>query len=117
MADPPFQNGGPPGCSVDLDELPHGSVAGAVIHAVAEYTGTPAEELDPLTESVDGDALEAIVGAGAADGSAGAATVSFLYAGLVVSVSADGRLRLIPEDAGRADELLVDTPDGGGRGR
>lgn len=112
------RDGGPSRYSVDLGELPHDSVAGAVIHAVAEYTGTPAEDLDPLTESVDSDALEALVGGGTGARPAGAATVSFRYVGLIVSVSADGRLRLTPADAGRADEPLPDGPWGGeGEGR
>lgn len=110
------RDGGPPRYSVDLGELPHDSAAGAVIHAVAEYTGTPPEDLDPLTESVDSDALEALVGGGAGT-SAGPATVSFRYVGLVVSVSADGRLRLTPAEDQRANGFDGDRPGGGGGDR
>ncbi|UIP01520.1 hypothetical protein Hbl1158_15400 (plasmid) [Halobaculum sp. CBA1158] len=61
----------------------------AVVVAVADATGRDQTELDVLNESVDGDALDALV-----TESASSVDVTFEYAGVDVRVSSDGWLEL-----------------------
>lgn len=54
----------------------------AVVEAVAATTGRPTGELPPLQETLNADALNTLL-----NGQPSAVTVSFRYAGTVVSVS------------------------------
>lgn len=71
------------------------SLGTAVVVAIAEATGTPARDIEPLYETVDPDALAALFGPRTADGSRRRGTVSFVHDGCRVIV--DG------------DEIVVDT--------
>ena len=61
----------------------------AVVEAVAAATGRPTGELPPLQETLDADALNALL-----NGQPSAVTVSFRYAGTVVSVSGSDRVEV-----------------------
>ena len=66
----------------------------AVVEAVAAATGRPTGELPPLQETLDADALNALL-----NGQPSAVTVSFRYAGTVVSVSGSDRVEVrVDED-------------------
>jgi len=66
----------------------------AVVEAVAAATGRPTAELPPLQETLDADALNALL-----NGQPSAVTVSFRYAGTVVSVSGSDRVEVrVDED-------------------
>lgn len=79
----------------------------AVVRTVAAETGRDVTAMPPLYESVDPDALEALVAA-AGDRSR-AVTVTFRYAGCLVSITAARRLEI--EVGGRRPD------EGGGDGR
>lgn len=61
-------------------------VADAVVRKMGEYEGVRLEELDPLYDSVDPDALDAFVR------NMNAGLVTFEYHGSEVTVTADGRV-------------------------
>lgn len=68
-------------------------VSQRVVEAVAAYRGLEPTALDPLYTSIDPDALDALL----ADRDGGpdrSVDLSFRYAGLTVTVDADGTIRL-----------------------
>lgn len=71
-----------------------------VIRTVAAYADKEPEDLPPLNEVIDADALEALFGP-RPDGTARQATgeVRFQYAGFLVCVAADGQVALEPVPA------------------
>lgn len=71
------------------------SIAEEVVESVADETGTDPLSLPPLAETLDPDALNALID-GLADG-----TVSFRYAGCDVTVESDGTV-------GVAERLAVE---------
>jgi len=75
--------------------LSDGSGAAAsmrVVRRVARETGADTAELPPLYDSIDPDALDAVVE------SAATTSVTFTYAGYDVTVDADGTVSTAPED-------------------
>ena len=64
----------------------------AVVEAVAEVTNDRPEDLPPLYDVVDPDALDGIIGRGT-DG-----VVAFRYVGCLVNVDADGSVRIFEAD-------------------
>lgn len=58
----------------------------AVVEAVAVAKGESPDEMDPLWNAIDPDALEAVVGSA----EPGGVRVDFAYNGCVVTVTADG---------------------------
>ena len=70
---------------------PDESVTMAVIRAVSDAIGTGPEELPPLADAVDPDALETLFA-----GSRTSAEVSFRYAGRSVTVAADRTVTVAP---------------------
>ena len=59
-----------------------------IVEAIAEEEGVDAVELPPLGETLDTDALEALVGSG------GDVTISFEYAGYRVGVDSRGTVTI-----------------------
>jgi len=76
--------------STDSRDTGDAELARRVIDAVASAEGVAADDLQPLTRSVDPDALNALFGGEAA--STGKAV--FRYHGYVVTVHGDGRIAL-----------------------
>lgn len=80
----------------------HGSVCLAVVDAVAETTGTARNELPPLAEAIDPDAVEvlfeSVTGPSATDG-----RLTFRYAGCTVAVESDGSVSVTPKADDAAD--------------
>lgn len=74
------------------------TVAEAVAFGLAETLGVSPVDLDPLHESVDPDALDALL---ARDGAPPAVSVSFATNGCTVVVTGRGRIRIRVRDAGR----------------
>ena len=72
------------------------SVAEAVVAAAGRARGVEPLELPPLFPAVDPDALDALVGPTPVDRDRTAVTVTFEYAGCVVSVSDDGSVVVEP---------------------
>ena len=72
-----------------------------VVAAIAEQTGTPPHELDPLYHAIDPDHLDGIFSARSATGYS-RPEITFRYAGCLVTVSHDGSV-----------EVESETPDGG----
>lgn len=70
----------------DLD--PGESPSVAVVSAVATSTGRPTTSLEPLSRTIDTDALNALV----AHADSRAVSVTFDYAGTTVTVDATGRV-------------------------
>lgn len=66
----------------------------AVVGAVADALDADPLELGPLFETVDADALDALL----QGGGGGAVEVSFAFAGCDVTMSGDGRIRLSTPD-------------------
>ncbi|QLH84038.1 HalOD1 output domain-containing protein [Halosimplex pelagicum] len=77
---------------VELDSVDADSPSVAVIRTVAALTDTPLDSLDYIGETVDPDALDAIL----ASGDDGGCRVTFRYEGYVVEVVGTERLRLRP---------------------
>jgi hypothetical protein len=69
-----------------------------IVEAVSAATGRPTAELPPLQETIDTDALNALL-----NGQPSAVTVSFRYAGTVVSVSGNDTVE-VRVDADRPAE-------------
>lgn len=67
------------------------SVSLAVVKAVSDTIGTMPEELPPLADAIDPDALEALFADRQTSG-----RVSFLYAGRSVTVAADRTVTVAP---------------------
>lgn len=72
--------------STDADATVHG-----VVTAIADQTGVDVLDLPPLEDSVDTDALAALLDSGSAP------KVEFPYDGHAVTVDADGRVRVADE--------------------
>ena len=72
----------------------------AVIEAIAATTGTDEIDLDPLYETVDPDALDAVV-AGRSNQMTDPVVVTFNYNGYRVVVNDGGRIELDPLDVTR----------------
>jgi hypothetical protein len=77
------------------DASADGSLGAAVVVAIAEAIGTPTDDIEPLYETIDPDALAALFGPRTAGGPRRRGTVSFVHDGCHVTV--DG------------DEIVVDT--------
>ena len=67
------------------------SVVGVLVESVAAIRNVPPEELDPLADAIDPEALAALVESGK-DG--GLERIEFSYAGFIVTISHGGQLRL-----------------------
>ncbi|MFD1512439.1 HalOD1 output domain-containing protein [Halomarina rubra] len=65
-----------------------GAASTAVVEAVASAEGVPPRTLDPLYDTIDPDALDALVS------DAGPVRIRFSYEGHTVTVHGDGRLEL-----------------------
>lgn len=63
-----------------------------VVTAIAEQTGTDVLDLPPLNDSIDTDALTALLESGSAP------EVEFPYDGYTVTVDGDGRVRVADGD-------------------
>jgi len=72
---------------------PNGSIVDVIVEAVAELQGCSALELPPLTETVDGDALDALFPADSSD-----VTVSFTFGGTDVVVQSPATVYASPAD-------------------
>lgn len=105
---------GPPAYAVELDGLPHDSVAVAVLSVVAGYTDTPIHDLNPLSESVDPDLLEDLLDGTREQRASRATVVSFEYHGLSIAVANTGRLEITPVDRRPGDVLDRWPPRRGG---
>lgn len=68
----------------------------AVVEAVAIASDREPTAVEPLYESVDPDALDALVGSNGTDSEDGEASVSFEHAGHVVTVHSDGSVVVRP---------------------
>lgn len=88
---------GPPG-RVQFEWTVRETPSFAIVEAVAAATDREPGVLPPLYESVDVDALDALVTKRSADAN-GTVRVSFSYATVTVSVDSDGRLELQPDGA------------------
>lgn len=62
----------------------------SIVRSVAAHSNTPVEELPPLTDTIDPDALDALVD------SMATGSVAFPYAAHVVTVAADGTVDVRP---------------------
>lgn len=60
-----------------------------IVNSVAEAEGCSAEELDPLGEKIDMDALESLLAGGS-----GEVEVSLTYEGYHLTVNGDGRIEI-----------------------
>lgn len=86
---------------VALDAVDAESPSAAVYRVAAALRNCGLDQLDPIVDAVDPDALDRLV----TDGSR--CTVSFRYEGFAVEVVGDRRLRFVPVDdqaAGTVDE-------------
>lgn len=72
-----------------------------VVQAIAARTDEDPLELSPLYEAVDPDALDALFGGPAREGSGSVGKVRFVYEGYEVTVHADGTVDLEEASAGR----------------
>lgn len=68
------------------------SASGAVVRAVAAYTGQQPISLEPLYESIDPDALDTVF-----EPNGQTASIEFSYAGFRVQVTASGDGKLFDE--------------------
>jgi len=68
------------------------AISTAVAERVSTATDTPVLELPPLQEAIDPDVLDALVG-----GQTTTASVTFRYAGCVVTVRADRTIEVLTE--------------------
>lgn len=73
---------------------PGGSMAETVVRAVATVSGTEPTDMEPLTETVDPDALDRIVSSFPADRRW---NLTFSFHGYEVSIEASGRVELSPQ--------------------
>lgn len=88
-----------------LDSSSQRSCMQQVVRSVAAHTDTDPLALPPLYETIDADALDAVV-----DGMRSGA-VEFRYVGTLVTVSSDGtvEVRAVPsDDAGRTESAADD---------
>ncbi|WP_227355490.1 HalOD1 output domain-containing protein [Haladaptatus salinisoli] len=83
------------------------SIVITISEAISRVTDTPMEEMPPLQETVDCDALEALIHSFDTDGMAGIGKVQFPFHGCTVRVDTtgtvqvfDGNRRLPSDDAG-----------------
>nr|WP_227777543.1 HalOD1 output domain-containing protein [Haladaptatus pallidirubidus] len=74
------------------------SVTEQILRVVAESDGQPSEELKPLYEAIDPDALTALFAPKADGSSRSVGEVSFEYAGYWVTVSSEGTVELDATD-------------------
>lgn len=65
-------------------------ISEGVVYAVAEHTGTDPQELTPLHDVVDPDALNQLFESNGSDGERTQGRVTFDYCECTVTVSADG---------------------------
>ena len=77
-----------------LDASEFESVSTAVVAAVSTVRDSHPAALDPLTESIDPDALDGLFGVGSEKESTG--LVEFAFEGHRVRVAADGRIEIRP---------------------
>lgn len=84
----------------------------ALVEAVATVTGRKPTDLPPLYESVDTDALEALLSS-TATRSGRPVSVSFEYAGVEVVVHADQDIEIRPDPTGRSVRPGADRREDG----
>lgn len=73
------------------------SIAASLVSSVAAVAGVEPTALPPLQETLDTDAMEAILGSPRDCG----ATISFTYAGYRVTAHSDGLIRVVETVNGR----------------
>lgn len=78
---------------VQYDRLDTNPISVAIAEAVATYRGTDATELEPLHYAVNADALERLFEP-RADGLRTGGSVTFEYSGCLITVAADGEIRV-----------------------
>ena len=83
------------GPGVSTRESEPGRVAEAVVYAVAEAAGAEPLSIEPIYDSVDPDALNALVEHGPDD-----LVVSFSHHGVPVEVFGDGTVRIVTGTVG-----------------
>lgn len=81
---------------VDHDDAESPSICYTLLRAVAAVTGIEPEELEPLSESVDPDALDALFGSSARVGED--VTLTLRYSGCTLTVYSDGHVVVEPPE-------------------
>lgn len=81
-------------------------VSTAVVMAVADTTDTPPDELPPLYDVIDPDALDTIFQSGRVGRSGAGIHVTFTMAGCTVSVR-DGNVTVTPDSESTAEQLTA----------
>lgn len=78
------------------DDLETPSMSYTVLRGVAAITGEEPHHLEPLSETIDPDALDSLFDPVTGDGDGSTACLSFRYCGCQVDVYADGHVVLEP---------------------
>jgi RNAse (barnase) inhibitor barstar len=89
-------DGDVPVYDIDLDETTDQSMSYTVVASVADLTDRDPEDLEPLWDSVDPDALDTFVDH--ANESSTWYRLAFRYEGYTVEIIEDRRLRLTPSE-------------------
>lgn len=87
--------------TVSLDVLAAESVNEAVTKVVAAYTDRTPTDLEPLAESIDPDALDALFAPPVAGKESTVREVRFEYEGCLLTVRATGEIRVQPTRASK----------------
>lgn len=90
------RDGDVPVYKVDLDEAADQSTSYTVVESIANLTDRDPDDLEPLWESVDPEALDSFVGH--ASESSTPYRLAFQYQGYTVEVVENRWLRLVPND-------------------
>lgn len=94
------RNGGVTVYHVDLNEATENATSCVVVESVAELTDQDTEDLDPLLDSVDPEALDSFVTH--ARTASASYELAFRYQNYTVEVVSDDRLRLVRTDETRS---------------
>jgi hypothetical protein len=85
--------------TVDLEEATHKSISVAVVRAVADLTETHIDEMPPLAETIDPEALDNLVQPAIRDPGVSAVEISFRYCDFQITISATGEMVIRHPDA------------------
>ncbi|QSX00750.1 HalOD1 output domain-containing protein [Haloterrigena alkaliphila] len=81
---------------VDLEQTPDQSTSFMVIQSIAELTGQEPDELEPLWNHVDPEALNSVVAR--AEETATPCRLTFQYQGYTVEIVTNDELRIVPDE-------------------
>lgn len=84
---------------MEFEPEPREPVSATVVHAVSTLEQRDPTALPPLHDAVDPDALDALFAPTGGNGAAHRGCVSFTFSASFVTVSADGRITVVPESA------------------